>query len=160
MDSLLYAGIGDDDDDDESEEEEEEEQELEDKVAAKPAAVDFSALERAGYKTSTDLRQTETYQKLTQKEEEEREEKKLAAEREAAAEKAAQEAREKEESILLNRKEIDKKLGYEKRYDRTKEDFRAKEKRKREMGQQASGSDWVQEEKRRLRHGETGNYDS
>ena len=61
---------------------------------------------------------------------------------------------------MLNRKEIDKKLGYEKRYDRTKEDFRAKEKRKREMGQQASGSDWVQEEKRRLRHGETGNYDS
>ena len=50
--------------------------------------------------------------------------------------------------------------GWEKRYDRTKEDFRAKEKRKRDMGQQNSGGDWVQEEKRRLRHGETGNYDS
>jgi hypothetical protein len=55
---------------------------------------------------------------------------------------------------------IDKRLGYEKRFDKTKEDFRAKEKRKRAMGQQSSGSDWVQEEKRRLRQGMTGNYDS
>jgi hypothetical protein len=51
-------------------------------------------------------------------------------------------------------------LGYEKRFDKTKEDFRAKEKRKRAIGQQSSGSDWVQEEKRRLRQGMTGNYDS
>ena len=55
---------------------------------------------------------------------------------------------------------IDKRLGYEKRFDKTKEDFRTKEKRKRAMGQQSSGKDWVQEEKRRLRQGMTGNYDS
>ena len=80
--------------------------------------------------------------------------------------------------------EIDKRVGYEKRYDRTHEDFRTKvcpclllpaalrlaialdhaarpqEKRKRSQGQQNRDGNWVEEEKRRLRHGMTGNYDS
>lgn len=50
-------------------------------------------------------------------------------------------------------------MGYEKRYDRTKEDFRSKEKRKREMGQQNRDGNYVEEEKRRIRH-EGANFDS
>ena len=48
---------------------------------------------------------------------------------------------------------------YEKRYDRTREDFRSKEKRKRAMGQQNRDGNYVEEEKRQLRHGGA-NYDS
>ena len=61
--------------------------------------------------------------------------------------------------LRLDAKKIDEKIGFKKRYAETGEDFRAKEKRKRDMGQQNSGGDYVQEEKRRLRHG-GGNYDS
>ena len=84
----------------------------------------------------------------------------LLALAETEEEVAAKAAREAEKEALLNQKKADEKNGWEKRYDRTKEDFRAKEKRKRSMGQQSSTGDWVQEEKRRLRHGATGNYDS
>ena len=160
MDSLLYLGAGDEE---ESESESAAEEEQEEQVDAKPAAdpaFDYAALQRAGYKEATDLRQTETYQKLRMAEEDEREEKRKASEQEAEEEVAAKAAREAEKEALLNQKKADEKNGWEKRYDRTKEDFRAKEKRKRSMGQQSSTGDWVQEEKRRLRHGETGNYDS
>ena len=158
MDSLLFIGAGDDDDDDDDDDDEEEE--VEEKVPPSfPPSVDYEALQRAGYKTSTDLRQTETYQKLTQKEEEEREAKRVAREKADEVAAAAAAAREKAESELLNPKKIDEKLGWEKRYDRTKEDFRAKEKRKRDSGQQSSSGDYVQEEKRRLRHGND-NFDS
>ena len=54
---------------------------------------------------------------------------------------------------------IDEKVGYEKRYDRTKEDFRKKEERKRKNGQQNRDGNWVEEEKRKLRHG-AANFDS
>ena len=163
MDSLLYLGAGEEEESESESAEEEEGQEEQVHADAKPApppAFDYAALQRAGYKESTDLRQTETYQKLTLAEEEGREEKRKAREREEEEAAAAQAAREAHEASLLNPKKIDEKLGWEKRYDRTKEDFRAKEKRKRNMGQQSSTGDWVQEEKRRLRHGETGNYDS
>ena len=163
MDSLLYVGAADDDDDDDDDDDGESQEEHEEEAdEAKPAApaVDYEALQRAGLKATSDLRQTETYQKLTAAEEEEREAKKLAREREAEAKAEAVAAQEAAKSELLNRKKMDEKLGWEKRYDRTKEDFRAKEKRKRDAGQQSRDSSWVEEEKRRLRHGSTGNYDS
>ena len=160
MDSLLYVGAGDDDDDDDDDESDDEGQETEEAKAKSAPAVDYEALQRAGYKTSTDLRATETYRQLTAKEEEDKEQEKLARAKAAEEKKAAEDARLEEEEYLLNRKKIDEKIGWEKRYDRTKEDFRAKEKRKRDQGQQSSSGDWVQEEKRRLRHGMTGNFDS
>ena len=166
MDSLLYVGAGDDDSDDDDDDDEDEDEVEQKKPKTEVASFDYTALERAGYKTTGDLRQTETYQKLTAAEETEREEKQAAKEREAAAAAAAKAAKEEKEAELLNQKKLDEKMGWEKRYDRTKEDFRNKEKRKRSQGQQSHGTDWVQEEKRRLRHGDTGsgmassNYDS
>jgi len=128
--------------------------------AASQAVIDFAALERAGYRTSTDLRQTDTYKRLDEAAENEREA--------DAARHAADQARRDEEkaaierakSELLDPQKIDERIGYKKRYAETGEDFRAKEKRKRLMGQQNRDGNYVEEEKRRLRHGETGNYDS
>mmetsp|Transcript_18034 Transcript_18034/g.58072 ORF Transcript_18034/g.58072 Transcript_18034/m.58072 type:complete len:136 (+) Transcript_18034:332-739(+) len=57
-----------------------------------------------------------------------------------------------EERTLLDRKLIDEKYPKQNRFSKTGEDFRKKEARKRKMGQQNSGGDWVQEEKRRIRH--------
>lgn len=166
MDSLCYIGAADDDDDEE-ESESEEEVEPEPKAqrtagagSSSSAAIDYDALRRAGFSdTASDLTQTATFQRLeaesaakleaeeTRRKEEERE----RAEYAAAQEKASAE--------LLNRKKIDESLGYEKRYDRTREDFRTKEKRKRAMGQQNRDGNYVEEEKRRLRHGGA-NFDS
>ena len=46
------------------------------------------------------------------------------------------------------KKKIDERVGYKKRFDTTREDFRTKEKRKRQMGQQNRDGNWVEEEKR------------
>ena len=163
MDSLLYLGAGDGDDDDDEEEEEEEEEE---EVGAGPSAgastgsVDYEALERAGLKKTYALTETETYKRLGEEAKRGREE----AEAKRIADEQAEEARlaaiETMQSELLDKKKIDERLGYKKRYAETGEDFRQKEKRKRSMGQQSRDSNYVEEEKRRLRHGVTGNYDS
>ena len=58
----------------------------------------------------------------------------------------------------LDAKKIEERNGYEKRLVKTGEDFRTKEKRKRSMGQQGGGSNYVEEEKRRVRH-TGGNFD-
>ena len=167
MDSLLYLGAGaddedEDDDDDDDDEETPAELETEQKKAdpAGSGSLDFAALQRAGYSTATDLRETATYKLLGEAEEREREAKRVAAEAEAEAEAARLKAVAEAQEALLNQKKMDEKQGYKKRFEHTGENFRAKEKRKRSMGQQSSTGDWVQEEKRRLRHGETGNYDS
>ena len=85
----------------------------------------------------------------------------LEREAEAAAEEgaAAAETEERARTAAMDQKAIDERVGYEKRYDRTKEDFRKKEERKRENGQQNRDGNWVEEEKRKLRHGAT-NFDS
>ena len=158
---MLYVGAGDEDDDDDDDDDDDEEEEVVVAQASSVApSVDYEALQRAGLKATTDLRHTETYQKLTAKEEEAREANTVAAEKAAEAAAAAQAAAEAAKSELLDRKKLDEKLGWEKRYDRTKEDFRAKEKRKRDLGQQSRDGNWVEEEKRRLRHNTTSNYDS
>ena len=143
MDSLLYLGAGeeDDDDDDDEEEEEEEEtpaQEPEKKDAsAGSGSLDFAALQRAGYSTATDLRETATYKLLGEAEEREREAKRLEAKAAAVVEAARLKAAEEAQEALLNQKKQDEKAGYKKRFDQTGENFRAKEKRKREQGQQS-----------------------
>jgi hypothetical protein len=143
MDSLLYLGADeeDDDDDDDEEEEEEEEtpaQEPEKKDAsAGSGSLDFAALQRAGYSTATDLRETATYKLLGEAEEREREAKRLEAEAAAVVEAARLKAAEEAQEALLNQKKQDEKAGYKKRFDQTGENFRAKEKRKREQGQQS-----------------------
>ncbi|KAL1511167.1 hypothetical protein AB1Y20_005983 [Prymnesium parvum] len=163
MDSLLYVGAADGDD---SEEEGEEEGEEEDEASeAGPSAtvqkreLDFAALQRAGYESKSNLTQTATYKRLEEAEREAREKeaegKAAAREEEARRAAAAEELR----SELLNRKAIDQKLGYKKRFDETGEGFRQKEKRKRELGQQNRDGNWVEEEKRRIRHAST-NFDS
>jgi hypothetical protein len=164
MDSLLHLGLdADGSDSDESSSDGDGAAELAPsprEEAGPSAAVDYEALQRAGLRAATDLRQTETYQRLEAEEAEKKDKAAAAAAAAAQAEAERKEAIEKANAELLDKKKIDAKLGYEKRYDRTKEDFRAKEARKRAHGQQASSGDYVQEEKRRLRHGMTGNYDS
>ena len=149
MDSLLYLGAGadddndDDDDDDDDDDKEEEPQMQEEMEKKKPdslvgsGSLDFAALQRAGYSTATDLRETATYKLLGEAEEREREAKRMAAEAEAEAEAARVKVMEAAQEELLNQKKIDEKLGYKKRFDQTGENFRAKEKRKREQGQQS-----------------------
>eukprot|EP00325_Prymnesiales_sp_UTEX-LB-985_P007959 CAMPEP_0174701930 /NCGR_PEP_ID=MMETSP1094-20130205/6397_1 /TAXON_ID=156173 /ORGANISM="Chrysochromulina brevifilum, Strain UTEX LB 985" /LENGTH=164 /DNA_ID=CAMNT_0015899641 /DNA_START=129 /DNA_END=623 /DNA_ORIENTATION=- len=164
MDSLLYLGAGnDDDDDDDDEEEEEEEAEAEAEVPTAQAkdavVVDFAALERAGYKAARKLTETETYQRLGEQMEEQKQAEEAKQAMEAEEKAARQAAIEKMQSDLLDVRKIDERIGYKKRYAETGEDFRSKEKRKRERGQQASAGDYVQEEKRRLRHG-ADNFDS
>ena len=167
MDSLLYLGAGDDDDDDDDDQEEEEEEGTEAVQKAvsvdelKPAALNlsFEALQRAGYSATGSLTETETYKKLSEAEEHAREEKRQQHEREQAEALEQQRAQEEAQRMLLDTKKIDERLGYEKRFAKTGEDFRAKEKRKRSQGQQGSGSNYVEEEKRRIRHA-GGNYDS
>ena len=150
MDSLLYLGAADDDDDDEQEEEEEEADEK--KYPRSGAAgsssvstsdIDFAALQRAGYSTSTDLRETETYRLLGEEEDRKREEKKAAAEAAAEAEISRLKAAEEEKEMLLNQKKMDEKIGYKKRFDEKGENFRTKEKRKREIGQQSRCAAWA-----------------
>ena len=154
---MLYLDVGDDEEEEE-EDVEEEEEELDD-PAPKPAdPIDFAALQRAGLSTTTKLTETQTYRKLS-----EEEEMKKTAEREAAI-KAEEEvvrlkAIEEAQAAALDPAKIDDRLGYEKRFAKTGENFRAKEKRKREMGQQSRDSSTVEEEKRRLRHAGV-NYDA
>ena len=102
---------------------------------------------------------TDTFQRLTREEDAARVEKAEQVEREDRERFEAMRAEEEARVALLDKKKIDERVGYKKRFDRTGEDFRTKEKRKRERGQQNSGGDYVQEEKRRLRHGST-NFDS
>ena len=116
------------------------------------AQSDACARIGTGYAGSSSLTSTETYERLTKEEES------------AKAAKAAQQEREDRErfdewaaeqdakSTLLDRKKLDENLGYTKRYDETREDFRSKEKRKRQNGQQNRDVNWVEEEKRALRH--------
>ena len=145
MDSLLYLGAGadDDDDDDNDDDEEEEPQVQEETEKKKPdslvgsGSLDFAALQRAGYSTATDLRETATYKLLGEAEEREREAMRMEAEAEAEAEAARVKVMEAAQEELLNQKKMDEKLGYKKRFDQTGENFRAKEKRKREQGQQS-----------------------
>ena len=162
MDSLLYVGGADDDDDDDEDDEEEEEGE-EAASAAEPKAaapvVDYAALQRAGFSGSAGLASTETYQRLSREEEQVQADKLVELEREERERTEAAAAEDKARSNLLDKKKIDERVGYKKRYDETREDFRSKEKRKRQMGQQNSGGDWVQEEKRSLRH-QGANFDS
>jgi hypothetical protein len=100
MDSLLYIGAGDDEDG-ESEGEEEEGKAMVSVEAASGSALDFAAIQRAGYSgASADLRQTATYKRLD-------EEAKEAVEREAAAkEQAAEEAAAAEAIRLAAEKEL------------------------------------------------------
>ena len=87
MDSLLYVGGADDDDDDDDDDDEEEDEEGKGEEAAAaststaPKQVDFEALQRAGYASSS-LTSTETYHRLTKEEEENKLKEKADAERE------------------------------------------------------------------------------
>ena len=132
MDSLLYVGGADDDDTDDEEEEDEgvdgveaEEAKAAAAAAAAPKAVDFAALQRAGYATSS-LTSTDTYARLTKEEEESREEEKREREREEREKFDTMVADEEARSNLLDKKKIDAKIGYKKRFDETHEDFRSK----------------------------------
>ena len=127
MDSLLYLGAANDDDDDDDDDEDEDEDEHEgegegegeegggegegDQVVkrkvtqageggggASQAVIDFAALERAGYRTSTDLRQTDTYKRLDEAAENEREA--------DAARHAADQARRDEEKAAIERAKV------------------------------------------------------
>ena len=165
MDSLLYVGGADDDDTDDEDEDDEgvdvaEAEEVKAAAAATsaPKPVDFAALQRAGYATSS-LTSTDTYARLTKEEEETREEEKKEREREEREKFDARVAEEEARSNLLDKKKIDAKIGYKKRFDETHEDFRSKEKRKRSLGQQNRDGNWVEEEKRALRHSGA-NFDS
>ena len=161
MDSLLYlqgAAEGEDEDEDEDEEDEEP-VEAASSAAAAPSSIDYAALSRAGYKSATTLTETATYRRLGEEAKEAAEAAEAAAAAAAEAEAARKALLEERQRELLDTKKIDERLGYKKRYDETKEDFRSKEKRKRAAGQQSSAGDYVQEEKRRLRHGST-NFDS
>ena len=153
MDSLLYIGAGADDDDDDDDDEEEEEQAPEEPVKPAPAPaakapLDYEALKRAGYSnSSSDLAKTATYQRLESEAAAARdgeaarllEEEKAAAEQAEAAEKLRSELLDRQVCVFAHsaegwasvdsacvRQAIDKKIGYEKRYDRTHEDFRSK----------------------------------
>ena len=143
MDSLLYLGAGADEDDEDDEDDEEEEAPVEQDTEQKKAdpvgsgSLDFAALQRAGYSTATDLRETATYKLLGEAEERKREAKRVAAEAEAEAEAARLKAVAEAQEALLSQKKMDEKTGYKKRFDQTGENFRAKEKRKREQGQQS-----------------------
>lgn len=104
MDSLLYVGAGDEDEDNDSEDEGEGEVEGEEEVpggagsssAAPPKQLDFEALQRAGYASASNLKETATYKRLEAEEAQAREDAavaKVAAEEEErrraeAAEKA------------------------------------------------------------------------
>merc|ERR1719469_1466480 len=132
MDSLLYVGGADDDDDDDEDDDDEgvdagegEEAKAAAAAASAPKPVDFAALQRPGYATSS-LTSTDTYARLTKEEEETRE-----REREEREKFDARVAEEEARSNLLDKKKIDAKIGYKKRFDETHEDFRSKEKRKR-----------------------------
>jgi len=168
MDSLVLLGVGgedDDDDDDDDDDEDEEDGEEQEEAGGAPqqaasrasTSLDYEALQRAGYSGKlADLSQTGTYKRLEEEEaaaREQREEAQRLAEAEVALPAVT------EESKILSREEIDKKVGYKKRFDATGEGFRAKEKRKRALGQQNRDGNWVEEEKRRLRHG-AANFDS
>ncbi|EOD11585.1 hypothetical protein EMIHUDRAFT_437568 [Emiliania huxleyi CCMP1516] len=159
MDSLLYLQGNDDDDDDDEEEGEEEIEAGVDAAAAAgsggagSSALDFEAVKRAGYTGSnTALSDTATSKRLDEEAKERRAAKEAAAAADAEAEEARAAALAQEERTLLDRKLIDEKYPKQNRFSKTGEDFRKKEARKRKMGQQNSGGDWVQEEKRRIRH--------
>ena len=165
MDSLLYVGGADDNDTDEEDEDDEgadvaEAEEAKAAAAAKsaPKPVDFEALQRAGYASSS-LTSTDTYARLTKEEEEAREEEKKERERKEREAFEAKVAEEEARINLLDKKKIDARVGYKKRFDETHEDFRSKEKRKRQLGQQNRDGNWVEEEKRQLRHSGA-NFDS
>ena len=164
MDSLLYVGGADDDDDDDDDDDEEDDEEGKGEEAAAaststaPKQVDFEALQRAGYASSS-LTSTETYHRLTKEEEENKLKEKADAEREDRERFEAMVAEEEARTNLLDKRKLDERIGYKKRFDSTGEDFRSKEKRKRAAGQQSRDSSYVEEEKRRLRHGAE-NFDS
>lgn len=162
MDSLVYLGAIEDESEEEGEEDSIEEQHQQEpkRSASKQPTLDYEALQRAGYKSAGNLKESDTYKKLEEQDARTREGEELAREaaEAAAAERAA--ALEAEKSRLLNPKKLDESLGYEKRYAKTQESFRNKEKRKRDIGQQSRDGNWVEEEKRKLRHSLTGNYDS
>merc|ERR1719469_250285 len=164
MDSLLYVGGADDDDDDEDDDDEGvdagegEEAKAAAAAASAPKPVDFAALQRAGYASSS-LTSTDTYARLTKEEEETKEEEKKERERADREKVDAMVADEESRSNLLDKRKLDAKIGYKKRFDETHEDFRSKEKRKRQLGQQNRDGNWVEEEKRALRHSGA-NFDS
>jgi hypothetical protein len=166
MDSLLYVGGADDTDEDDEDDEGADVADAEEAEAAAAAAaaksapkpVDFEALQRAGYASSS-LTSTDTYARLTKEEEEAREEEKKERERKEREAFDAKVAEEEARINLLDKKKIDARVGYKKRFDETHEDFRSKEKRKRQLGQQNRDGNWVEEEKRQLRHSGA-NFDS
>lgn len=166
MDSLLYVGGADDTDEEDEDDEGADVAEAEEAEAAAAAAaaksapkpVDFEALQRAGYASSS-LTSTDTYARLTKEEEEAREEEKKERERKEREAFDAKVAEEEARINLLDKKKIDARVGYKKRFDETHEDFRSKEKRKRQLGQQNRDGNWVEEEKRQLRHSGA-NFDS
>jgi len=107
----------------------------------------------------SNLTETQTYKRLEAEEDQARADATAAKAAAEEEEKQRDAAAEKAQSELLNTKAIDEKIGYTKRFDKTGEGFRAKEKRKRDMGQQNRDGNWVEEEKRRIRHQST-NFDS
>lgn len=154
MDSLLYIEGGCDEGESEDDDSDEVNGDHPPSVsAAGPSQIDFASLSRAGYKSATNLTDTDTYKRLDQEAKETNE----AAE--AEAERTRKEALELAQRELLDVRKIDERVGHKKRYAETKEDFRDREKRKRAAGQQSREGSFVEEEKRRIRHSGI-NFDS
>mmetsp|Transcript_13448 Transcript_13448/g.30901 ORF Transcript_13448/g.30901 Transcript_13448/m.30901 type:complete len:149 (-) Transcript_13448:279-725(-) len=137
MDSLLYLGAGDaDEGEEEADEGEEDEQGEEDEESAtRPctsadaasSSLSFESLVRAGYSgQSADLSQTDTFKRLTEEAAAKLADRQQRLRAEEDAEAAREKARQGEKQRIFSREEIDKRLGYEKRFDRTGEDFRSK----------------------------------
>ena len=158
MDSLLYIEGGCDEGESEDDDSDEVNGDHPPSVStAGPSHIDFASLSRAGYKSATNLTDTDTYKRLDQ---EAKETKEAAAEAaEAEAERTRKEALELAQRELLDVRKIDERVGHKKQYSETKEDFRDREKRKRAAGQQSREGSFVEEEKRRIRHSGI-NFDS
>ena len=154
MDSLLYIEGGCDEGESEDDDSDEVNGDHPPSAStAGPSQIDFASLSRAGYKSATNLTDTETYKRL------DKEAKETNEAAEAEAERTRKEALELAQRELLDVKKIDERVGHKKRYAETKEDFRDREKRKRAAGQQSREGSFVEEEKRRIRHSGI-NFDS
>jgi hypothetical protein len=160
MDSLLYIEGGCDEGESEDDDSDEVNGDHPPSAStAGPSQIDFASLSRAGYKSATNLTDTETYKRLDKEAKETKEAETAAEAAEAEAERTRKEACELAQRELLNVKKIDERVGHKKRYAETKEDFRDREKRKRAAGQQSREGSFVEEEKRRIRHSGI-NFDS
>ena len=159
MDSLLYILGGCDEGEDDDDSDEVNGDHPPSVSAAGPSQIDFASLSRAGYKSATNLTDTDTYKRLDQEAKETKEAELAAEAAEAEADRTRKEALELAQRELLDVRKIDERVGHKKRYSETKEDFRDREKRKRAAGQQSREGSFVEEEKRRIRHSGI-NFDS